>query len=185
MKLFSTFELPGSKMITRIDTHPRYLKKSNIPLTIVCGPPCSGKTTYVQKHKTDGDWIIDLDVIQSQIDSLFRPWQETNFKLLRRAIDLRNKMLVALTVLKNKKAFFIVAAPTQAERNWWQMHLGGEVVLLNVAPDECKRRAIARGTPQAAQGIDDWFEKSEQLWIQPQYHQAIAIDGWPRDDDDG
>ena len=171
-------------MITRIDTHPRYLRKSKIPLMIVCGPPCSGKTTYAQNHKADGDWIIDLDVIQSQLDPNFRPWLETNFRSLRRAINLRNQMLVKLTGLEKGKAFFIVSAPTRNERDWWQLHLGGEVVLLSVASEECKRRAIARGTPQAVQGIDDWFAKSEQFWVQPQYHQAIAEDGWPRDDDD-
>ena len=30
---------------------------------IICGPPGSGKTTFVQKHMQPGDLIIDMDAI--------------------------------------------------------------------------------------------------------------------------
>lgn len=32
-------------------------------VTLVCGPPCSGKTTWVADHATPGDTILDIDVL--------------------------------------------------------------------------------------------------------------------------
>ena len=165
-------------MRTRIDTHPQGIFRSKIPLTIVCGPPCSGKTTYVEQNKSAGDQVIDLDLISVQLEPNFRPWKQTDFDLLRRAIRMRNLLLLRLSKLETGKAWFIVGAPTAAERDWWKLKLGGGIALLSVAPDECKRRAIARGTPEAIQGIDDWFEKSEQCWTLPRYQNSIAQDGW-------
>ena len=167
---------------SRVETHPRLLARSKIPLTIVCGPPCSGKTTYVAEHKSDGDVVIDLDEIAAKLDPDFKPWSQTNVSLLMRSLKIRNQILLTLARRLTGKAWIIVGAPTQAERDWWKLRLGGEVVLLSVAADECKRRAIERGTPLAISGVDSWFAASGQLWIQPQYHPPIAEDGWPYDD---
>ena len=166
---------------TRIDTHPQKLFRSNVPLTIVCGPPCAGKTTYAQDRKTNGDWLIDLDLINAQLNPNFRPWSATEVDALERAIKIRNQMLQILAIRKTGKAFFIVSAPTSHERDWWKLKLGGEIVLLNPGAEECKRRAILRGTPQAVRGIDDWFEKSDQVWFAPTYQAKINRDGWSDD----
>ena len=40
--------------------HPASLKPSAVPLTIVAGPPCAGKSTFVEEHKRAGDTVIDL-----------------------------------------------------------------------------------------------------------------------------
>lgn len=32
-------------------------------LHVICGPPCSGKSTYVREHAEDGDLLVDYDVI--------------------------------------------------------------------------------------------------------------------------
>lgn len=165
-------------MRTRIDTHPDQLKRSNIPLTIVCGPPCSGKTTFVQERRKDGDQIIDLDVISRQLEPNYRPWQQTDFELLRRAIRMRNLLLLRLSKLNTGRAWFIVSSPASEEREWWKSRLGGEVVLMSTPIDECKRRALVRNTPHAVQGIDAWFTKASQGWSHPRYQHAIALDGW-------
>jgi hypothetical protein len=36
-------------------------------LTVVTGPPCGGKSTYVREHAKRGDLVIDLDRIASSI----------------------------------------------------------------------------------------------------------------------
>jgi hypothetical protein len=46
---------------------PSDLKPSAIPLTIVCGPPGSGKSTYIREHAKQGDTIIDLDAIMGTL----------------------------------------------------------------------------------------------------------------------
>lgn len=168
-----------------MDTHPNYLKKSNIPLTIVCGPPCSGKTTYVKSMAHKGDVVIDLDAIQKKLNPAFRVWTEIiNTKLLHRAIGYRNLLLAGLAKRSSGCAWFIVGAPTQRERTWWQHKLGGEVVLLNPGAEECKRRAYARGTPLAAHGASTWYAKAEDnYWVVPTHKRPIRMDGWFADED--
>jgi hypothetical protein len=163
--------------------HPDWLEPSAIPLTIVSGPPASGKTTYLQENARPGDVVIDLDGIMRRLRPTYTHWSGgLNKTLFNRAIRERNTMLGRLKGESGKRAWFIVSAPTQAERNWWQSKLGGEIVLLHPGTEECKRRALERGTPQAVAGIDRWERASKQPWQAPQVRDAkptIGVDGWP------
>lgn len=160
--------------------HPDWLKPSSIPLTIVCGPPCSGKTTYVAEHAHSSDTVIDLDAIALALRPDYRHWQGMlTRELLFKAIRVRNAMLGSLSRQDRGRAWFIVAAPPAAERAWWQKQLGGELVLLDPGREECKRRARARGTPNAVAGVDAWHKASVTPWRSPVTRQAIGEDGWP------
>jgi 5-methylcytosine-specific restriction protein A len=146
-------------------THPDWLKPSGIPLTIVCGPPCSGKTTYVKEHAKAFDTIIDIDAIALDIDPTYKPWSGMlKGELITKALRVRNAMLGSLHHQTRGNAWFIVSAPAKAERDWWQQKLGGNLILIDTPADECKRRAVARGTPKAIDGIDQWFRRSKQPW---------------------
>lgn len=161
--------------------HPDWLEPSGIPITIVCGPPASGKTTYVRDHAAQGDTIIDLDTILASIQPGYTHWStpEIEGQLLSRAIRARNTMLGQLKRKTEGKAWLIVAAPTKKERDWWAMKLGGTVVLLHPGMDELKRRAIARGTPLSVAGAAKWERKAKQGWAPTKARPVIGLDGWP------
>ncbi len=162
--------------------HPDWLEPSAIPLTIVCGPPASGKSTYVDQCAKPNDTIICLDTIMGEISPSFRQWQERPDRMLfNAAIRERNRRLGSLSKATTGRAWFIVSAPTKAERDWWQAKLGGEVVLINPGADECKRRAMARGTPLAAAGVNRWFHRAKQPWQRrtAKVRPVIGQDGWP------
>lgn len=163
--------------------HPTWLEPSAIPLTIVCGPPASGKTTWVQNKAAPGDRVICLDTIMSEIDRRYQHWQRdlnrTNFN---HAIRARNAMLAELSRASGGRAWFIISAPAEAERKWWQAKLGGELVLLDPGMEECKRRAVGRGTPRALAGIDKWYRSAKTPWTLPEEKPAkptYGPDGWP------
>lgn len=164
--------------------HPEWLRPSAIPLTILCGPPASGKTTYVRERAKPGDIVIDLDTIITSIQPKYTHWSSQGIDrlLLNKAIRQRNSMLGSLSRQTEGRAWFIVAAPTEAERKWWAGKLGGTVVLLHPGLDECKRRALARGTPLSVQGIDNWDRRSLMPWEprQPKV-KGTTVDGRPRD----
>jgi hypothetical protein len=163
--------------------HPDWLEPSAVPLFIISGPPCSGKSTYVEAHRNPGDTVIDLDGIMTAIEPRYRHWAGyLDRMLLNRAIRTRNALLGNLKRQPFGRAWFIVSAPSQAERQWWQGKLGGQVILLHPGVAECKRRAIARGTPLAVQGVDDWERSSRLHWEPRQAKRARAatgLDGWP------
>lgn len=162
---------------------PDWLKPSAVPLEIVCGPPCSGKSTYVAERASDADLVIDLDSIMARISPGYRHWSgPLDPELLNRAVRVRNALLGSLQRLSKCRAWFIVSAASPGERQWWRSKLAGEVVLLQPGWDECRRRALARGTPGALVGIDRWREASALRWSPPKAKLpkvGIGDDGYP------
>lgn len=153
-------------------THPEWLKPSAIPIEIICGPPAAGKTTYALDKAVHGDVVIDLDVISQEIDPTFQPWTGRSDGLLAMSLRRRNAILGDLHKATQGKAWFIVGAPTKAERQWWIDKMGGTVTLLNPGYIECIRRSKMRGTP--ANGVEDWFKRTGEPWRK----QRHAMEGW-------
>lgn len=165
--------------------HPHWLERSAIPINILSGPPCSGKTTYIANHAKAGDVVIDLDSIMMRLRPGYRHWSNAlTGDLLNAAVRVRNTMLGSLSRKDRGRAWFIVSAPTKAERDWWAAKLGGEVILLHPGADECKRRAVSRGTPKAIKGVDDWERAARMPWSPPRPPRPtvqIGLDGWPEE----
>ena len=121
---------------------PKGLSRSRIPLTLISGPPGSGKSTYLRAHAGPNDVVIDLDAIQQELSGL--PEHHTGGKWVALALDERNRRLRALaTDTEHDRAWFIIAAPVPQERRWWVETLGAELVLLRTPLDECIRRIKA------------------------------------------
>jgi 5-methylcytosine-specific restriction endonuclease McrA len=77
-------------------SHPEWFKPSLIPLTIVCGPPASGKSSYVAARAQQGDLIIDLDVIASTIAGTdLHNWDRDRY--LNEALYRRNDIIGGLS----------------------------------------------------------------------------------------
>jgi 5-methylcytosine-specific restriction protein A len=145
------------------DNHPVYtgrigkaysipfdLKPSRVPVKVVCGPPASGKTTYVNEHKKAGDIVVCLDECKVRVGG--RPW-DTEKVTLRRALAHRDRMLRSLSKRTTGRAFVIIGAPTIEERNAWRDALGdlAQLVLLPVPADICIARL--RSDPQRAHAL--------------------------------
>jgi hypothetical protein len=65
---------------------PSWLEPSAIPVTIVCGPPGAGKTSFIARHKRATDLVIDLDEIIANLAQmrLYRAGQEWLTRGIRR-----------------------------------------------------------------------------------------------------
>ncbi|WP_143413210.1 AAA family ATPase [Haematobacter genomosp. 1] len=123
--------------------HPKWLKPSLVPLTIVCGPPASGKSTYVRNSKGPDDLVIDLDVIASDISGEpLRGWNRSRW--LNAALYRRNNMLGDLGGRGGDwpAAWLIVSEPKARHRDWWAVTLKPQqIVVMEVLETECMRRA--------------------------------------------
>ena len=122
---------------------PANIKPSRIPVTLVCGPPAAGKSTWVKERATHGDTIIDLD--DCKVMAGGRRW-DTDPEVRARALYFRDQMLHSLFVRKTGRAFVIVGAPTERERSAWRQALGvrlDDVVILNTPEDVCISRLRA------------------------------------------
>ena len=108
-----------------------FVGRSRIPIVMVCGPPGSGKTTYVRERAGPGDMVIDLDVIRSQLAGT--DVHQAAAEWTAKALDERNRMLKSLASpdQKHERAWFIIAAPDREARETWARKLGAQVVVLS------------------------------------------------------
>ena len=123
---------------------PRGLRPSRIPLTILCGPAGSGKSTWIEKHAGPNDLVIDLALIKQRMANGAEHFG-VGGPLLKRALVERNRMLANLaTDTEHDRAWFVVGAPKACDRKFWEDCLKPERLLVfEVDPGECSRRIEA------------------------------------------
>ena len=115
--------------------HPKWLKPSAIPLTIVCGPAGSGKSTWVERQAKPGDVVIDLDAIAHELTGEpMHGWDRERW--LNAALFRRNDMLGDLSrETRPISAWFIVAEPKAQHRDWWQQALRPRSIVVLATPE--------------------------------------------------
>ena len=152
-----------SPMAERL-TMPFDVGRSRIPVTIVCGPPGSGKSTYVQQRVGVNDVVVDLDVIRSRMagTEIHQPAP----KFTGAALEERNRILRSLaTDHQHDRAWFIIAAPERETRETWARKLGtSNIVVLTVSLAECIQR----------------IRRDHTRWGQQERMAALAADWWER-----
>ena len=121
---------------------PTWLPRPTIPVTVVCGPPGSGKTTYVAQHADEFDLVIDVDVIAADLFGL--PLYRANKEQRLEAVRHRNKLLARLAddPCPHARAWLIVTAGTAFSRDFWRSRYGNMIVL-DTPKHECIRRVLA------------------------------------------
>lgn len=147
----------------RVSDIPMGLPRPGIPVTLVCGAPCSGKTTYVKTYANPGDTIIDVDDYKEQLGGI--RWGNDK-EITIKAFALRNEALRDLSLKRLGRAWFITSAPTEEERMDWKAALGdAEVVVMQTSIEDCLHRVKddpARW-PYAARldkAIRRWFKEA-------------------------
>lgn len=128
-----------------------------VMLTVVTGPPCSGKTTYVRQYALPGDVIIDLDAIAQALGSPVTHDHEPGIRKV--ALEARAaaiKMAISRHQHHGARAWIIESAPDQARRSWYASR-DARFVDLSESPDELHRRAAESGRPVSAHSQIDSF----------------------------
>ena len=126
-------------------------------VTLVCGPPCAGKTTYVRRHARPGDLVLDADMIAQQLGSP-RQWMHA-LEFATEAQDVMARGMAHIARMDSGTAWVIRGAPDPAERMRLARTLRADRVLV-LLPDrrELHRRAQARPhSRQTRQVIARWL----------------------------
>jgi predicted kinase len=140
---------------------------------IVAGPPCAGKTTFVEQHKHPDDLVFDYDVIQRELSG--RTLYDHDPDLVDEALAIRERIFEQLERDPERSAWIITATPRAAELRAMRDRLGAQVVLLQVDRGEAHRRCDADDRPSVWHDyVDRWFERSD---IDPAEWPMPAIKG--------
>ena len=125
--------------------YPEWLKPASCRLTIVFGPPGSGKSYYIKQHSQPSDVVIDLDEIKAELSG--KPIYQAGDEWVGPAIRERNRLLGELCKLKPaQRVWFITTGKGYIRRQWWVDKLKPtEVVLMDTPIDVCERRINADG----------------------------------------
>lgn len=144
---------------------PSFVKPSGIPVTIVCGPPGSGKSYYVRQQAEKTDVVIDLDDCRCHVSGKKNPYLVEKV-YLNLALKERNRRLAMLAdATGDRRAWFVVGAPSSKERDRWRKILGADQVII-LAVDEwvclCRIGKDERRTYQVdkfSRIIQEWWKK--------------------------
>lgn len=128
-------------------------------VTIVSGPPCSGKSTYVAAHLERGDTVLDFDELYVELSgdpiyvqrSKLRPVVNDEFR--RRLEKIRQGWIIRNAPLKQHRATLA------------RIHRA-QVVVLAVPADVCLERLMASDRPERvkveqAEAIHRWWDQYE------------------------
>lgn len=132
----------ASERRSRWSPHPAWLPKPKAHLTVVCGPPASGKTHYVAQHRKPNDIVIDVDSIAHELLSTTgHNWSREHLPVVMRK---RNQMLAELSKLPDRAAWLIAIEPTATARGWWAEKVGAkQIIVLETHPRVCDERILA------------------------------------------
>lgn len=148
------------------ELRPETLRRSVVPVSVVCGPPCAGKSSLVAALRAPEDMVLDLDEIAAGLGAAsFHCWSRDNWLLP--ALRERNARLAELACdpCRWAAAWLIVSAPEAAEREWWAARLEAQRVIVVTTPIErCWKRAESDAAREPClrdtlHGIDEWFNR--------------------------
>lgn len=138
--------------------------------TIVCGPPCAGKSTYVEQNAEPGDLIVDADDIAYQLGSgrthgHTKPyWQAAEVEVER--------LLSEIEAGLHERSWVIRAAPYHEQRQKLLDRIPDATVVMLIEPrDVLIERAMERRNPERTVGLIDW-------WLSKYEPTAAPTDRW-------
>lgn len=133
-------------------------------IQIVTGPPCGGKSTYIQERAQPGDIIVDMDVIAL---ALTAPGTEpfTYSERVRQVAERARSAAVqeALKVAQGERyqnVYIIHTDPNPDQRAYYRA-MGGRIIECNPGREECLRRVDSRPMVNRALSrkfIDEYFK---------------------------
>lgn len=129
---------------------------------VVYGAPLSGKTSWVNENKSDGDLVVDIDNIWECVSGCDRYVKPA--KLNAVVFKLRDTLLECVKYRLGKwhTAFIIGGYALESERNRLTKEMGAKEVFVDCEKEKCFDRLEAaddgRDKEQWKQYIEDWFD---------------------------
>lgn len=128
---------------------------------LIYGPPCSGKSTYIQSHLTEGDIVCDVDLIYSAISG--RNPHDADLWAHETALLLKDRLL---NIIRDKeggwKNAYVTSLANTPEKLAADMERvkADEAILIDTPKEVCLERAKNR-PPYFSLLIEEWFSEEK------------------------
>lgn len=133
-------------------------------VSLVYGPPLSGKTSYVLNNMQRGDLVVDMDRLYAAVS--LQPVYDKPEQLKRNVFALRDNLIDNIKTRYGKwdGAWIIGGYPIKYQREQIAEKTGASIIYCEATRDECLARLetdpMRRQKKAAwAQYINDWFER--------------------------
>lgn len=159
------WSVEGHRIPPRV-VQPLGLRPSAIPLTMVCGPPGAGKSTYIDQRRGPDDIVIDIDAILQDLSGEVERTVERRNQYLLDAFIERNRRLASLaSETSSIAAWFIIGAPRASVRALWAKQLHPKQIIVIATPavlciDRIQAAPLRRPTASGMiAGVQAWWER--------------------------
>lgn len=130
-------------------------------LTVITGPPCSGKTTYAREHAKPGDLVIDFDQLAQALGSPDTHDHPSATVYVTRAA-WQTAVRAAIGCHHRGARVWLIDTEPSAHRRHQYSKAGAKVVTLTAPAAELHRRATEAGRPPAWHvSIDKWLTRHD------------------------
>lgn len=129
-------------------------------LTVVIGPPCAGKSTYIRRMSSVGDVLVDYDALARALGS---PHEHDAPRAVADVAFHARKAAIDRCLARGHPAFVIHSNPTPAQIRAYR-DAQARLVLLDPGQDECLARAERDARPpETAERIRQWYASPPNL----------------------
>ncbi len=128
---------------------------------LICGSPCSGKSTYIKEHIRRGDLICDVDLIYGAISGQDSHDAEMYTHEIACKLDSDLKDMIRDRVGGWKDAYVVSLANTTEKLCKAKERIkADEVIFIDTPYDVCMERSKER-PPYFVWLIQEWFETKD------------------------
>lgn len=129
-------------------------------VTVLWGPPCSGKSTHIRERAKADDIVIDLDRIALAIAPEATDHHGYAVHHRKLALDAREAMLIsALKYGAEGIGVWVIDSNANTAKLAEWRNLGAEIVRLEVDRATCEARAQSERPPEVMARIASWFAR--------------------------
>jgi hypothetical protein len=132
----------------------------SLVITVVTGPPCSGKSTYVRTNAKPGDVIIDFDALAQALGS---PNPHDHSPQVRNVTIRMRRTAIEAALSQRGVDVWIVDCNISPERMGAYRRAGARIQTMQVDGAELHRRASRERPSLWHRLIDEWSPPTDSV----------------------